>query len=351
MLHYILGVNSPPAKPLRVCATRGPFLFNVLGDLVPVPPHLPKDSQRIEYLRNKGYFGETPFGDELLAQLSHINFHYFLGYARNYARLYELGIFKGKRDPQHVFDLISLDQKVATLLFDWIRRAELGLRNRTVDFFCANGSPTSYLDESRLMQLSEDYDEREIVGGMLKEIFRYGEDYVIGSLNKKADELGCKKPNRYSPASHDLCLSLSQDLALWSVIDCFSLGQLGKFIMVCDADVDDYEQRTWRRLAADLGMKAPVFSKGIESLSNTRNLVCHHARLWMRPATHSPKKPRIFDKQLRDVDPKSQLMAFANVAHFQRSDLKREALESIFSLAQSNEMYFYGISQTSHKKR
>ena len=71
----------------------------------------------------------------------------------------------------------------------------------------------------------------------------------------------------------------------------------------------------------------------------------------MRPATHSPKKPKIFNKQLRDVDPKSQLMAFANVAHFQRSDLKKEALESIFSLVKSNEMYFYGISQTSHKKR
>ncbi|WP_367317544.1 Abi family protein [Corynebacterium accolens] len=66
------------------------------------------------------------------------------------------------------------------------------------------------------------------------------------------------------------------------------MGQLGKFIMVCDADISD-EQRTWRRLADDLGMKARVFSSGIESLSNTRNLVCHHARLWMRPATHSPK--------------------------------------------------------------
>lgn len=330
---------------------QGSFFISCIGDFVPVPPDLPKDTQRLEYLRQKGYFGETSFSDDLVAQLSCINFHYFLGYARNYARLFELGIFEGNRDPQHVFDLISLDQKVATLLFDWIRRAELGLRSRTVDFFCANGSPTSYLDESRLIQLSEDYDKREIIGGMLKEIFRYGEDYVVSSLNKRADQLDCKKPNRYSPASHDLCLSLTQDLALWSVIDCFSLGQLGKFIMMCDADVDDHGQRTWRRLAADLDMKARVFSSGIESLSNTRNLVCHHARLWMRPATHSPKKPKIFNKQLRDVDPKSQLMAFANVAHFQRSDLKKEALESIFSLVKSNEMYFYGISQTSHKKR
>jgi len=42
------------------------------------------------------------------------------------------------------------------------------------------------------MRLSEDYDEREIVGGMLKEIFRYGEDYVIQSLDKKRKNWGAK---------------------------------------------------------------------------------------------------------------------------------------------------------------
>ena len=113
---------------------QGSFYISCIGDLVPVPPHLPNDTQRREYLRNKGYFDETLLSDELVAQLSHLNFHHFLGYARNYAMLHNLGIFKGNRDPQHVFDLISLDQKVATLLFAWIRRAELGLRNRTVDF-------------------------------------------------------------------------------------------------------------------------------------------------------------------------------------------------------------------------
>lgn len=317
---------------------------------VPVPPHLPKDNQRLQYLVDKQYFGTGLLNSEQVEQLSLVNFHYFLGYARNYAKLHDLGVFTGPRDPQHVFDLISLDQKVASLLFYWIRCAELGLRKRTIDHFCENGSPTSYLDEGRLFSLSQDFNQREIVRGMLKEIFRYGEDYVINSLNKKARELGVDKPKRYTFGSHELCLSLSCDLALWSVIDCFSLGQLGKFIMACDADIEP-SQRTWRRLADDLGMKAQVFSSGIESLSTTRNLVCHHSRLWMRPATNSPKKSKIFEKELRGVDAKSQLMAFANVANFQRSILKKEALGSIFSLVKSNDMYLYGISQTSHKSK
>lgn len=68
-----------------------------------------------------------------------------------------------------------------------------------MDFFCENGSPTSYLDESRLMQLSEDYDEREIIGGILKEIFRYGQDYVISSLDKKLMNLVTKSLNDTVP--------------------------------------------------------------------------------------------------------------------------------------------------------
>ncbi len=250
--------------------------------------------------------------------------------------LHDRGIFTGDRDPQHVFDLISLDQEVVTCLFDLIRQAELNLRNRTVDFFCSNGDPTSYLDESHLEKQCLEIDERQLVSGMLKEIFRYGEDFVIRALEEKAKSIGKKKPKRYSPQDHDLCLTLASDLPIWSVIDSFSLGQLGKFVMACDAHVEDYQSRTWRQLADSLGMKAKVFSSGIESLSNTRNLICHHARLWMRPANHSPKKPKMFEKQLRGVDPKSQLMAFANVAHFQQTSEKRAAFQAILDLVESN---------------
>lgn len=313
------------------------------------PPHLPTIEQRVAYLRGKQYFGDAPLSGELATKLRNINFHYFLGYARNYSKLHDLGIFTGQRNAEDVFELISLDQKVAGCLFEWIRRAELGLRNRTVDFYCANGSSTRYLEESRLQALSEDIDQRAIVSGILKEIFRYGEDYVIHNLNRRAAELGEYKPKKYSYQNHNLCLALAEDLPLWSVIDCFSLGQLGKFIMACDADIENASQRTWRQLASDLSMKANVFSAGITSLSNIRNLVCHHSRLWMRPATNSPKKPRIFSKELRGVDPKSQLMAFANIAHFQQSTCRKQVFDEIFSLVKTNEMYFYGISQTSHR--
>lgn len=344
----IIQGNSPPAKPLLE-AQPGVLFYLSTSDILATPPPLPELNQKLEYLEDNGYFGHRRLNESQAEALSRINFHYFLGYARNYGMLHDRGIFQGDQDPQHVFDLIALDQEVSNHLFDLIRQAELNLRNRTVEFFCSNSAPTSYLDISHLGSHSRDLDERELVAGMLKEIFRYGEDYVIKSLENKATTLGVQKPKRYSPQDHDLCLELASDLPIWAVIDCFSLGQLGKFVMACDTHVEDHAHRTWKQIAKSLDMAAPVFSTGIESLSNTRNLVCHHARLWMRPATHSPKKPRIFSKQLRNVDPKSQLMAFANIAHFQHGTEKRTAFQSILDLVKSNELYRYGISQTSHR--
>src|SRR5690625_4566561 len=103
---------------------QGSLSISRIGDYVPVPPHLPYGAQRLDYLQSKQYFGSRSLSEEQSVQLGQINFHYFLGYTRNYARLHDLGIFTGTRDPQHVFDLIRLDQQVSTLLFDWIRRAE-----------------------------------------------------------------------------------------------------------------------------------------------------------------------------------------------------------------------------------
>lgn len=48
---------------------QGSFFISCIGDVVPVPPHLPKDTQRLEYLRKKGYFGETPFSDDLVVRV------------------------------------------------------------------------------------------------------------------------------------------------------------------------------------------------------------------------------------------------------------------------------------------
>ncbi|STC69270.1 Abi family protein [Corynebacterium pilosum] len=315
-------------------------------------PFLETTDAKIAYLVDeKKYFSGDQFDDDVRKSLERLNFHFFLGYARNVDKLRKSGLTNADADPRHVFELVELDRQVSSLLFEFIHAAELNLRRLAVKHFCRNGTPTSYLDESRYLVSSQEFQPRDIVEGILKEVFRYGEDYTVKRLEEEADKRRIDKPRKVHNGNYDLCLDLAKDLPLWSVIDCFSLGQLGKFIMSCDGDLP-HKQKTWLQVAEELGMKAGVFSAGIESLSVTRNLVCHHARLWMRPANNSPKKPRVFDKQLRGIDPKSQFFAFANIAHFQPdATAGREALARILDLTQQNELYFYGVTQTSHKPR
>lgn len=314
-------------------------------------PYLTTPEQKAALINQKGYFGDTPLTDDQTASLDNINFHYFLGYAKNYGMLQRRGIYDGVPNPQDVFDLIDIDRQISVLLFGLIRDAELHLRNLTVQCFCEKNSPTSYLDEGRLQPMSQEYTARDVVAGILKELFRYDEDYVVEKINLRATELGVVRPRRYTAVDHDKCLELTSDIELWGAIDAFTLGQLGKVIMACDARTDPAANRTWRKTARAMDINAGVFSTGVESLAVTRNLICHHARLWMRPANNSPKKPRVFSKDLRSVDPKSQLMAFANVALFQAPSQRQTAMDQILGIVNSNPLYRYGISQTSHKER
>ena len=316
-----------------------------------IKPYLTTPEQKAALIKQKGYFGNVPLTDDQTSSLDHINFHYFLGYAKNYGMLQRRGIYSGAPNPQDVFDLIDIDRQISALLFSLIRDAELHLRNLTVQCFCEENSPTSYLNEERLQPLSREYTARDVVAGILKELYRYDEDYVVEKIKLRAAEMGVEPPRRYTAADHDKCLELVSDIELWGAIDAFTLGQLGKFIMASDAHTESAASRTWRKIARAMEINAGVFSTGVESLAVTRNLICHHARLWMRPANNSPKKPKVFNKDLRSVDPKSQLMAFANIALFQVPSRRQTAMDQILGIVNSNPLYRYGITQTSHKER
>ena len=51
-----------------------------------IPPFLTVE-QRVDYLYDRNYFERGSVTDEHTRRLSGLNFHYFLGYARNYRAL------------------------------------------------------------------------------------------------------------------------------------------------------------------------------------------------------------------------------------------------------------------------
>lgn len=274
-----------------------------------VPPFLTV-SQRIDYLYDRSYFERASVTDHHAKRLAGLNFHYFLGYARNYRALVGRGqISVSHKSPDDVFRVIDMDTAVSALVHEGLRTAEWRLRAAAVEQYCAKfASANSYLQTTQYRATDAD-SPRRMVESILLHIFRHDEPYVDEYLREAADSKSLTKPRRYEAACHDLCLDLAADLPLWAVVDSFSLGLLGQFVMSCDKS---NTSSVWRAVAKDLDVSAQVLETQVKSLAYLRNSVAHHARLWMRPTSDSAKKPRLFDNRLRGVHPKSMHWAFMN---------------------------------------
>ncbi|MFZ1411144.1 MAG: Abi family protein, partial [Micropruina sp.] len=222
-----------------------------------------------------------------------------------------------------------------------VRPAVGGLRAAAVERYCAKFAPAdSYLQTTQYRATDSDSPNR-LVAGILLHIYRHDEPYVDACLQDAATSKSLTKPRRYEAACHNTCLDLAADLPLWAVVDSFSLGLLGQFVMNCDKSTDS---PVWKAVAKDLEISARVFETQVKSLAYLRNSVAHHARLWMRPTSDSAKKPRLFSSRLKDVHPKSMHWAFMNLATFLPKDRRFSFAERIDSLTDSDAIYRHGIT-------
>lgn len=315
---------------------------------MPAPtPFLDLDD-RVRYLYERDYFPAGTLTDEHRARLEKLNFHYFLGYARNYRMLVGRGLIdRCQKDPDDVFELIEMDHKVAGLLYGGLRRAEWSLRSSVVEHYCDHFTAAdSFLRPDQYLAVDQD-SPQEMVERLLSQIIRYGEPYVDAHIKTAAEETGHQRPKQYERASHDLCASYVRDLPLWSVIDSFTLGLLSRFITQCDPRGGN-TLPVWKEVAQDLEVATGIFLSNIESLTVLRNLVAHHARLWMRPTTNSPRAPKYFKSQLRGTDPKAMRVAFLNLALFQGRDGRDDFATAIDNLLRENPIYYYGVTKVHH---
>lgn len=305
------------------------------------PPFLTVE-ERVQYLYDREYFAPGTVGDDHRARLAETNFHHYLGYARNYRALVGRSqIQVAHKHPDDVFRVIDLDARVSALIHEGLRSAEWRLRASAVEHYCAKfPSTTSFLDASQYRAVDADSPHR-LVENILLHIYRHDEPYVGECLRAAARSQGIPKPRRYEVGSHADCVALAADLPLWAVIDSFSLGLLGQFVMHCDRD---QSSPVWKAVAKDLDIGAQVFETQVKSLAYLRNSVAHHARLWMRPTADSAKKPRLFDKRLRGAHPKSMYWAFMNLATFLPKDQRQPFAQRVDDLTSEDPIYRHGIT-------
>ncbi|MDO5068215.1 MAG: Abi family protein [Propionibacteriaceae bacterium] len=309
-----------------------------------VPPFLTAREQ-VKYLYAKNYVEPDSITPDEQARLAELNFHHLLGYARNYRALVgRKQITVPSKSLSDVLSVIDGDTQLSALLHEGLRVAECHLRAVIIKHYCSKFDPAgSYLQRSQYLATSQGSDEH-LVKAILTHIFRHDEPYILDVLKRSAEEKGLPCPKEYDQSNHQNCAKVADSLPLWAVVDSFSLGLLGRFVMACDTDKT---QPVWKAVANDLNISKQVFETQLKSLTYLRNCVAHHARLWMRPTADSPKKPRLFESRLRGSDPKSMYWALMNLATFLPDSQRRPFADRIDTLLENNHLHRHGIRRAS----
>ena len=310
-----------------------------------VPPILSLDD-RIQYLEDKKYFPCGSISPENCRRLDTLNFHYFLGYARNYYKISRHTDLVSSPSIDDVFEIIDSDHKMSTYLYSGLRNAEVYLRASFVKNFCQYYNPVDYLDLDCYTNMGGNRTPEALVNDMMHHVLRYREPYVRTRITTAAQNiLGSNKPPEAIGewGGTERVRDVLQNLPLWSVVDSFSLGLLSKAIEMCQAPRGRGKDPFYKNIASDMEINHNLFLTNIRSLTTLRNSIAHCNRLWMKPTTDTPKKPKKFNRQLRDIDSKGMYISFANVALFQTPIGDALFLEGINEICDMNSLYAFGI--------
>lgn len=310
----------------------------------PPSPFLNID-QRIQYLYDREYVKSeciTPASKRRLAQM---NFHYFLGYARNYRMIAGSTNLVASKDIADIFHIIDIDHQVSDLMISALRSAEHYLRSTLVQEYCRAGlSPeSSFLNTQTYTDLGEDSSPERLVETIADQVLRYREPYVSDHIASRAQELGMAVPKRSRDDSR--CLGLLDQLPIWSVVDCLQLGTLSRIIS--QAKTPDGPE-LWRKVAKATDIRAQIFPTNLKSLSTFRNQVAHFNRLWMKPTADTPKKPNTYEKRLRDFSPtpKSMLLNFYNIGLFLPNATSNRFLDEVDAILTKSDNSLYRLGVT-----
>jgi abortive infection bacteriophage resistance protein len=211
---------TPPAQLLEILKDRGLNCSDV-ADAVPL-------------LRSVGYYRLTGYLYPFLR-------------APKSAHHFKLGSSLGQ-----AFNLYEFDREFRLLVFDQIERIEIAVRSAIVNIMCAETGDVFWLTNPSHFADSTKFNKTLAL--IDKELQVSREDFITHF--KQAYE------EAYPPS--------------WMAAEIIPLGLLTRV----------YENisnnRTRKRIAQYFGLNIPVFTSWMTIVTLTRNICCHHARLWNR---------------------------------------------------------------------
>ncbi len=310
-----------------------------------------------EYLVDKRYFPQgITLSDDDRDMLACSNFHYLLGYFRNYNKYKNEGLLPENPDISDVLDIVRMDVAVSSLLYGYVRQSEQAIRAAWVKAFCSKRQPSDYLNPDAYLCMNQDRPVDTLIKDMMRHILRYREPYVRERIEAWWKSYG--KGSSKTPSENlddwenveELRKMMQKELPLWSVVDSFSLGLLSHAVVQSYASETSTESGDaeklllYKKTAEYMGVNHKHFEGRLRSLTTLRNRVAHGSRLWMMPTTDTPAKPKIFAKDLREADPKGMLVSFANVALLQGNTRRQtDAWKAIKALVTQDESYSIGV--------
>lgn len=312
------------------------------------------DDQR-KYLIAKGYFPQgTTLSDDDRDMLACSNFHYLLGYFRNYNKYKSEGLLPENPGISDVLNLVRMDVEVSSLLYGYMRQSEQAIRAAWVHVFCDERSPFEYLNPDAYYSTNQNKTGETLTRDMMRHILRYREPYVRERIEKWWKSCSRDPHTRLEHLEdwgdiEELRKKMQRELPLWSVVDSFSMGVLSRavsqsILVAAEESVDIEKMMLYKKTAEYMGINHKHFEGRLKSLTTLRNRVAHGSRLWMMPTTDTSAKPKIFAKDLREADRKGMLVSFANVALLQGNTRRqREAWKAIKALVEQNESYRVGV--------
>lgn len=264
--------------------------------------------QRLAYLIDRGYVKDVTLTDEEDSFLRSVNFHYFLGYARNFRKLRrEVDEFRDAGISE-LIQIVRLDQELAGLVFDGLRTLEWRLRAAFVEHYCATRSATDTYHS--VLTYAQDNLDQPIHEAILRQVMRSKEPYILGHVEANARASGIVSLTNLQLLEMN---ELVSGLPLWSIVDSLSFGTLVRVIRETKP-LNESDERIWKLVSSSLGTPHQGIHEHLVSAHTLRNFVAHHSRIWMRPTTNTPRFPKIYDKEKRSTHAKSMYVALLSLA-------------------------------------
>ena len=170
-------------------------------------------------------------------------------------------IFKKNTDFNIVFELYEFDVKLRKIVMSELGNIEAAVRSKIVDTMSLSYG-SFWLEQENLFSDSEKY--KSTMSIIKNEISRSKEKFIAYFKEEFSNEI--------PPA--------------FMVMETISFGTLSKL----------YENlrlpRDKQKISLFFGLSGRIFGSWLHSLSYTRNICAHHARLWNQKLGISPKEPK-----------------------------------------------------------